>query len=101
MKLKPSFLIVISFLVVILIGGILLGLPISSASGHSTNFLDSYFTANSATCVTGLVVLDTGTYFSLFGLIVIMCLIQIGGLGYMTFSAFMMLVLRKKLFVSE
>ncbi|MFH1710607.1 MAG: TrkH family potassium uptake protein [bacterium] len=101
MKLKPGTLIALSFFLVILIGGILLSLPISSASGHSTNFLDSYFTANSATCVTGLIVLDTGTYFSLFGLIVLIFLMQVGGLGYMTFSVFAMLVLRKKLFVSE
>jgi trk system potassium uptake protein TrkH len=101
MKLKPSTLIAISFFLIILTGGILLSLPISSTTGTPTNFLDAYFTANSATCVTGLVVLDTGTYFSLFGLIVIICLMQMGGLGYMTFSVFAMLILRKKLFISE
>jgi len=101
MKLKPSTLIVISFFLVILTGGILLSLPISSTTGTTTNFLDAYFTSNSATCVTGLVVLDTGVHFSLFGLMVLICLMQIGGLGYMTFSVFAMLVLRKKLFVSE
>lgn len=101
MKLKPSTLIALSFFLIILTGGILLSLPISSANGTPTNFLDAYFTSNSATCVTGLVVLDTGVHFSLFGLTVIMCLMQIGGLGYMTFSVFAMLVLRKKLFVSE
>ena len=101
MKLRPSTIIVLSFFLIILAGGILLSLPISSASGLPTNFLDAYFTSNSATCVTGLVVLDTGVYFSLFGLIVIMILMQVGGLGYMTFSVFAMLVLRKKLFVSE
>lgn len=101
MKIRPSAVIALSFFLIILTGGILLSLPISSASGTSTNFLDSYFTANSATCVTGLVVLDTGTYFSLFGLIVIILLMQVGGLGYMTFSVFTMLILRKKLFVSD
>lgn len=101
MKLKPSSLIALSFFIIILTGGILLSLPISSAKGIPTNFLDAYFTANSATCVTGLVVLDTGVHFSLFGLILIICLMQIGGLGYMTFSVFFVLVLRKKLFVSE
>ena len=100
-RLRPSFVIVLSFFLVILTGGILLSLPVSSAKGVSTNFLDSYFTANSATCVTGLVTLDTGTYFSLFGLIVIMALIQIGGLGYMTFSTFMVLVFRQRLFISQ
>jgi trk system potassium uptake protein len=101
MKLKPAFLIAFSFFIVIFTGGILLSLPISSAAGTHTNFLDAYFTANSATCVTGLTTLDTGTHFSLFGLIVIMFLMQIGGLGYMTFSAFFILILKKKLFVSD
>jgi len=101
MKLKPSTLIAVSFFLVILTGGILLSLPISSTTGTTTNFLDAYFTSNSATCVTGLVVLDTGVHFSLFGLMVLICLMQMGGLGYMTFSVFAMLVLRKKLFVSE
>lgn len=101
MKLRPAFLIAVSFLLVILTGAVLLSLPISSAKGIPTNFLDSYFMANSATCVTGLVTLDTGTHYSLFGLIVLMCLMQIGGLGYMTFSAFFLLILRKKMFVSD
>src|SRR3989338_6357342 len=98
---RPHFVIALSFLLVILAGGILLSLPISSSRGVPTNFLDAYFTSNSATCVTGLVTLDTGTHFSLFGLIVILVLIQIGGLGYMTFSTFMLLVFRHKMFISE
>jgi trk system potassium uptake protein TrkH len=100
-RLRPPLVIALSFLLVILTGGILLSLPISSAAGIPTNFLDSYFTANSATCVTGLVTLDTGVHFSLFGLIVIMVLMQVGGLGYMTFSTFMLLVFRQKLFISQ
>ena len=100
-KPRPSVAIILSFLAVIFAGAILLSLPISSAGRTPTNFLDAYFTANSATCVTGLVVLDTGTHFSLFGIMVILCLIQIGGLGYMTFSTFLMLVFRHKLFISE
>jgi trk system potassium uptake protein len=101
MRIRPHLIIAVSFFLVILAGGILLSLPISSAAGTPTNFLDSYFTSNSATCVTGLVTLDTGTHFSLFGLIVIMALMQIGGLGYMTFSTFMLLVFRQKLFISQ
>ncbi|MFA5840028.1 MAG: TrkH family potassium uptake protein [Candidatus Margulisiibacteriota bacterium] len=101
MRLKPSVVICISFFLVILIGGLLLSLPISAASGQPTNFLDACFTSNSATCVTGLVTLDTGVHFSLFGLIIIMCLMQIGGLGYMTFSTFLVLIFRKKMFISE
>lgn len=100
-KSRPSLIIAISFLLVIFAGAVLLSLPFSSAKGVPTNFLDSYFTANSATCVTGLVTLDTGVHFSLFGLIVIMALMQVGGLGYMTFSTFMVLVFRQKLFISK
>ncbi len=100
-RLRPPLVITLSFFLVILTGGILLSLPVSSAGGTPTNFLDSYFTSNSATCVTGLVTLDTGVHFSLFGLIVIMALMQVGGLGYMTFSTFMLLVFRQKLFISQ
>lgn len=100
-KLRPTLFIAISFLAVIFTGAVLLSLPISSASGTYTNFLDAYFTSNSATCVTGLVCLDTGVHFSLFGIIVILALIQVGGLGYMTFSTFVMVFLRKRMFISE
>jgi len=79
----------------------LLALPIASTSGQGTNFLDAYFTSNSATCVTGLVTLDTGTHFSLFGLFVLMVLMQVGGLGYMTISTLLVLVFRKRMFISE
>lgn len=76
--------IVISFALVILIGALLLMCPISSSNGETTSFLGALFTAASATCVTGLVVFETGEYFSLFGQVVILILIQIGGLGFMT-----------------
>ncbi|MCU0641946.1 MAG: TrkH family potassium uptake protein [Candidatus Margulisbacteria bacterium] len=101
LRLRPHVIIAFSFFLIILIGGILLSLPAASAGERPTNFLDACFTANSATCVTGLVTLDTGTHWSLFGLIVIMGLMQIGGLGYMTFSTFMLLVFRHKLFISQ
>ena len=61
-------------------------LPFSSKDGRSLSFLDAVFTATSATCVTGLVVADTGTHFSLFGQMVVLLLIQVGGLGLMTIS---------------
>ena len=86
MGLKPINVLPIGFIVVILTGALLLMLPISSKNGVSLPFLDALFTATSATCVTGLVVADTGTYFSLFGQIVVILLIQIGGLGIMTMS---------------
>jgi trk system potassium uptake protein TrkH len=76
-----------SFLGLILIGTVLLKLPVSTASGRFTSWVDALFTATSATCVTGLIVQDTGSHFSLFGQIVILALIQLGGLGIMTFSA--------------
>ena len=100
-RLRPSLVIIISFLAVILAGALLLSLPISSSSGTFTSFLDAYFTSNSATTVTGLVCLDTGTHFSLFGQFIILLLIQVGGLGYMTFSTFLVIFFRKKLFITE
>lgn len=89
------------FAAIILIGAILLALPVSSTHGTSIGFLDALFTATSAVCVTGLVVLDTGTNFTLFGQIVIMILIQIGGLGFMTFGVLVAIVLGKKISLKE
>lgn len=74
------------FLIVILAGAILLSLPCAARSGRSIGFFDALFTSTSAVCVTGLVVRDTGATFSTFGRIALMCLIQIGGLGLMTFA---------------
>lgn len=87
----------LGFILVILIGGILLSLPISSANGESTNFLDALFTSTSAVCVTGLVTLDTGTHWNEFGQIVIMLLIEVGGLGFMSFATFIAVLLGKKI----
>ncbi|MFH1062953.1 MAG: TrkH family potassium uptake protein [Candidatus Omnitrophota bacterium] len=84
--LKPAQLLIASFMMTILIGTFLLTLPISTQTGHSLNFVDALFTATSATCVTGLIVRDTGTFFSGFGQFVILALIQVGALGIMTFS---------------
>lgn len=78
--------IIMDFLGVILLGSLLLMLPISSANGEYTSFLSSLFTATSATCVTGLVVFDTATHWSLFGQAIILLLIQIGGMGVVTIS---------------
>ncbi|MCI0488895.1 MAG: TrkH family potassium uptake protein [Blastocatellia bacterium] len=84
--LAPARLVAVSFAGVILLGTFLLSLPIATRSGDSIPVIDALFTAASATCVTGLVVHDTGTTFSLFGQIVILACIQIGGLGLMTFT---------------
>ena len=79
---KNSFKFIIAgFAAVILTGAVILMLPISSSTGQITPFNDALFTSTSAVCVTGLIVRDTGTYWSLLGQIVIILLIQIGGLG--------------------
>lgn len=82
--LTSARIIIFSFLAVVLLGGLLLSLPVSSASGQWTPYFDALFTAISATCVTGLVVRDTATYWSGFGQGVILALIQVGGLGVIT-----------------
>jgi trk system potassium uptake protein TrkH len=85
-------LIAISFIVVVLIGAFLLSLPISSRTHEWTPFVDSLFTSTSAACVTGLAVYDTYTHWSLFGQIVLLILVQIGGLGFMTIMCFFAIV---------
>ncbi len=94
---NPARVIVVSFLIVIAAGTLLLMMPFCSASGKFTPFLDALFTATSATCVTGLVVVDTGTYFSVIGQSVILLLIQIGGLGLVTFATFFNVLLHRRL----
>ncbi len=93
----PARTIVFSFLTVILIGTILLCMPFSSASGRFTDPVTSLFTATTSTCVTGLVLVDTGTYWSLLGQIIILALIQIGGLGLVTLTTFFTVILRQKI----
>ncbi len=100
-RLGPPQLLVLGFAGIIIVGALLLSLPIATESGSSTNFLDALFTATSAVCVTGLVVVDTATHWSMFGELVIMLLIQVGGLGIMTFAAFFALLLRKKIGLKE
>ena len=83
--LSPQRFFIVSFAFLILMGAILLWLPYSASRGH-INFIDALFTSASAVCVTGLGVLDIGKDLSLSGQIVTLCLIQIGGLGIITFS---------------
>ncbi len=99
--LNPSKILVLGFALLIFIGAFLLTLPISTANGVSLSFIDALFTATSATCVTGLVVVDTGNTFSMFGEIVILVLIQMGGLGFMTFATFLFTLLGKKISLKE
>lgn len=93
---NPTKLITLSFLLVIVTGAVLLMLPISSRSRTFTNPIDALFTATSATCVTGLNVFDTYTQWNLFGQIVILLLLQIGGLGLVTFTSFFTFATGKK-----
>lgn len=95
-SLSPTRIIVSSFLFVILLGAFILNLSISSNDGQSIGFLDALFTATSATCVTGLVIADTFTQWTLLGQIVILLLIQIGGLGLVTFTTFFSVLLGRK-----
>ncbi|MFK7694551.1 TrkH family potassium uptake protein [Paenibacillus sp. HJGM_3] len=101
LQLTPPQILALGFAGIILLGGVLLSLPISSSSGLGLDFIDALFTSTSATCVTGLVVVDTGTYFSVFGQVVIMILIQVGGLGFMTMATLIALVLRKRISLKE
>ncbi len=84
-KITPATLVVVSFLFAVVVGAALLKLPFATVSG-SISLIDALFTATSAVCVTGLVVVDTGGYFTTFGQCVILALIQVGGLGIMTIS---------------
>ncbi|MGN1179794.1 MAG: TrkH family potassium uptake protein [Suilimivivens sp.] len=96
-KLTYVRIIAVGYLVVIIVGTLLLLLPVSTAVGKETDFLTALFTATTSTCVTGLVVVDTGTHWSLFGQLVILLMIQIGGLGFMTMGMLLALLLRKKI----
>ena len=99
--LSTSQIIIIGFAGAILIGTLLLMLPISSASGMRASFSDAWFTATSAVCVTGLVVRDTATYWSVFGQCIILLLIQIGGLGIVTLSVSMTMLAGKEISLSQ
>ncbi|MBD0328038.1 MAG: hypothetical protein ICV68_16560 [Pyrinomonadaceae bacterium] len=100
-NLQPAQLIVLSFLLVILVGMLLLMLPQATRSGQRLSAVDALFTATSATCVTGLVVVDTGTIFSTFGQIVILACIQIGGLGLMTLTTVLLVLLGHRLAIAD
>lgn len=98
---KPELIISLSFLILILIGAILLTLPIASKSGKSIGFINALFTSASASCVTGLVVVNTTSYWSVFGKFVIILLIQMGGLGTMLIISLVSLILGRKIGLTE
>jgi trk system potassium uptake protein TrkH len=94
-KMHPGTIVLSSYLVTICVGTFLLLLPASTVSG-TISFIDAIFTATSAVCVTGLIVVDTGSYFTLFGQHIILALIQLGGLGVMTISVTIFLMIGKQ-----
>ena len=95
-SLSPTQSIAVVFAIIILVGALLLTLPAASRDGISCGFWPALFTATSATCVTGLVLHDTWTQWSAFGQVVILCLIEIGGLGFMTAASFVIFLLRRR-----
>lgn len=100
-SLSTTQIILLSFLVTILLGSLLLALPISSANGSAVPYIDALFTATTATCVTGLVTLPTATTWSVFGQLVILILIQVGGLGVITIISGFMLIFNQKMGIKD
>ncbi|MBQ4316872.1 MAG: potassium transporter KtrB [Clostridia bacterium] len=100
-SLSTTQIILLSFLITILLGSLLLSLPISSANGVSVPYIDALFTATTSTCVTGLVTVPTASTWSLFGQIVILILIQVGGLGVITVMSGFMMLLNRKMGISD
>lgn len=99
--LKPTQILVLGFMLLIAIGTLLLNLPIASKSGVSIGFIDALFTATSAVCVTGLVVVNTAAHWTVFGKAVILIMIQIGGLGFMTIATTLFMILGRKIGLKE
>ena len=91
----------LGYVTVILLGSFLLALPVSNSSGEWTDYIDALFTATSATCVTGLIPVDTATHWSVFGQVVLLLLIQTGGLGFMTFVSMLFNLIGKNMGVQE
>ena len=94
---RPERVMALGFLALIVLGGVLLSLPCAAQNGRSIGLGNGLFTATSAVCVTGLVAVDTGTTFSLFGQLTLLLLIQIGGLGFMAFATLTMVLLGRKI----
>ncbi|MBQ9624516.1 MAG: Trk family potassium uptake protein, partial [Clostridia bacterium] len=96
-RLTPPQVLAIFFFVIIISGALLLMLPQATVQSGSLNFIDALFTSTSAVCVTGLVVVDTGTAFTTLGKVIVIALIQCGGLGIMTFASIVYVFLRRKM----
>ncbi|MEE1322169.1 MAG: potassium transporter TrkG [Acutalibacteraceae bacterium] len=99
--LSTTWIIMLSFLAVIFIGSILLSMPISTADGKGVSYIDALFTATTATCVTGLVTLPTVSTWSVFGQVVLLILIQVGGLGVITVVSGFMIAVHKRIGLSD
>jgi trk system potassium uptake protein len=97
LRFTPARVVASSFAGTILVGSVLLTLPVATRDSQGTPLLDALFTATSAVCVTGLIVLDTPVHFSTFGQVVLMGLMQVGGLGIMTFSTFLAITLQHRM----
>lgn len=100
-KLMPGQIVALAGAVLILVGALLLMLPFSTASDVRLSFLDAVFTATSAVCVTGLIVMDTPQEFTMFGQLVILCLIQVGGLGYAAMATLLLIALGHRIGLRE
>ncbi len=100
-KFTPPQIVVIGFLLLILVGAILLNTPFATKTGEMVGFVNSLFTSTSAVCVTGLVVVDTGTYWNTFGQVVILILIQMGGLGFMTMASTLAILAGRRISLKE
>ncbi len=98
---RPERTMALGFLLMIIAGGVLLALPASSRSGTSIGLGNGLFTATSAVCVTGLITVDTGTTFSIFGQVVLLALIQTGGLGFMIFATLIMAALGRRITLQD
>lgn len=93
---KPIQILVLGYILIVVIGSLVLRLPVSSSSSTPQPYIDALFTSTSAVSTTGLIVVDTGTFYSLFGQAIILLLFQIGGLGYMVFVVLMVYAVGKK-----
>ena len=100
-KLSTTQTVLLSFFLAILAGSILLALPVSSANGEKISYVDALFTATTSVCVTGLVTVPTVSTWSIFGQVVILILIQIGGLGIITIMSGLMIGFHKKMGIGD
>lgn len=100
-KLSPQQTLALGFAVIIVLGSFLLWMPAASVEGSSLSYIDALFMATSATCVTGLILVDTATHFTHFGQIVLLVMVQLGGLGFMTMTTWFAIVVRKRISLRE